>query len=634
MSQDLPILPAARIAALGSLPARAREDADMWHRAFTGMSGHVPQELARIAREFAVSERTVRRKHAAWLAAGGDRLALVNGSLVGKAHRRITPEFIEWWKALCESYQRGSKAAYREFVRRWRRGDLIPGLDPDLPRHEVPAGCSANNLYRYAPSPYELAAARRGLGVARAAHGPKVFSTRVGLWAGSHYLFDDLWHDNFVAYSGQAVRVLEFDALDLYSACKFAWGCKPRVEVEGGRMQGLSERQMRMLLAAVLWSHGYSARGTELLVELGTAAIREDMEALLHDRTGGLITVRRGAITGREQAVVAEWLGQGKGNPRHKSPLESLRNLIHNELAALPAQTGLDPEHRPEHTAGLLDYHKALTRAAASLSNDRLSLLRLPLLDYHSQFLPVLDAVYAAINSRVEHDLEGWVEAGHVVLEYRILPDSPDWISPQRLLTLGPEQQALVTQMARTDARCVRQRKLSPHEVWQRGRGDLTKVPAFVVAEILGPDLAKEVPVRGGYFEFQDSEVAPYPLRYEARVREPEGAEYELGADTYCVFANPFNLDELFVHDARGRHLGIARRDTRVSRHDLEAIKARHARVRERERDLLAAQRARNIDRSRANVDMRDHNARVLSGEIQEAADLGDAVDRALRDNY
>jgi hypothetical protein len=611
-------------------------DAENWHRAFAALGRDrllgADEELAR---SLATTTRTVRRRFAQWLAGGKDPLAVANRSL-SPTRAEVLPEaFVEWWRALVESHHRSTRAAYRDFGRRWRRGDDIPGLDPQAPRHELPKGCSLGNLYRFQPGKFELVAARRGLGAAKAEAGPKVFTTRADLWPGSHYLFDDMWHDNFVVHAGQLVRVLEFDALDLYSANKFAWGCQPRLRSEEGTMGNLKESQMRFLLALILWRDGYSPRGTELVVEHGTAAIRDALEALLHDRTGGLVRVRRSGFTGREQALVGDWQGDGGGNPRHKAALESLRSLIHAELGAIPAQTGKDRDHRPEGTAGVLRYSSKLLSVAATLPAHRLELLKFPLLEYHGQFMPLLGDVYRAINSRTDHELEGWAEAGHMVIEYRLLADSPDWIGPQRLLGMGPMEQAFLVERAKVDARCLRQRRLSPEEAWRRRRQtDLVRIPDFVVSEILGPDMAREVSVRGSYIEFQDQDLAPAELRYESRIRDPEGKERELPQDTYLAFVNPFCLDQLFIQDARGRHLGIARRDVRVSRMDDRALHSRLARVKEREKDLLTPQRARQVQKSRDAVELREHNAAVIQGQKDEVTDLEASADRALRDLY
>jgi hypothetical protein len=57
--------------------------------------------------------------------------------------------------------------------------------------------------------------------------------------------------------------------------------------------------------------------------------------------------MRESGITGERAGASCGRRGEGKGNPRFKAALESIRNLKHNELAALPGQTGMDRDDRP-----------------------------------------------------------------------------------------------------------------------------------------------------------------------------------------------------------------------------------------------------------------------------------------------
>lgn len=610
---------------LATIPQVVRQECDLWHRAFVGLGEDgatgITAGLRVVAKQFGVSFATARRKYSAWQHANGDRLALVNRS---KARRSSAPgvegreEFREWYVALAERNQRASKPAHREFCRRWLSGEEIPGLDNSLPRHRLPEGCSYENLQRLMKDRLALTAMRRGLGFALGKHGPQVFSTRVGMRVGQCYMFDDLWHDNFVVYKGQIVRVLEFDALDVASGCKVSWGTKPRIQRADGTQEGLPERFMRMLLASVLFNEGYSPEGCTLLAEHGTAAIRERLEALLHDRTGGVIRVQRSGMTGEQQAFLGLGKGQGKGNPRFKASLESLRSLMHNELAALPGQTGLGRDERPEYTHGILCETEDLVKAVQVLAKERPAVaewIRLPMLQYHAHFLPLLAAIYERINRRTWHRLEGWTECGHVAIEYRLSPESGEWFGQEGLLAMPRENQSLVT----SSPTLIRERQLSPWEVWRAGRPGLARIPAWVVAEILGDDFAAERKCEDGYFEFQDQELSPEVLRYEGRISMEQGAgsEEELKADTYKVFVNPFDLDQLFVHDARGRYLGAARRVKRVMRGDVEGLNAEFGRRNQRLAELLQPLRARHATVTREAAERAAHNADVLAGAME-----------------
>lgn len=607
--------PQPNIATLAVLPIASRQSLDNWRAELASVTEPVTQNLRLVAKRLGVSYRTARRKYDEFRRQRVE--ALIDGRTLPRPRAELDPDFVGWWRALAESNQRKTRPAYREFIRSWHRGDLIPGLDPDQPRHIVPRGCSYGNLARLANDGFALKVMRVGTAAA-AKHAPKIFSTRAELWPASHYMFDDLWHDNFVVFRGQVVRVLEFDALDVFSACKISWGTKPRIRREDGTMDGLKESFMRMLLASVLWHEGFSPRGTELLAEHGTAAIREDVERLLHDRTGGLITVRRSGIQGKEQSVAGMFQGRGGGNPRFKASLESLRNLIHNELAMLPGQTGKDVEHRPEQLHGTLDHTTDLLKAFAVLARerpDRAALLKLPLLEYHSQFLPVLVDIYDRINRRDWHTLEGWSACGHICLEYRLAPDTAQWLSHQDYLALPDPTRNMLLDTARQDPHYLRQRQLSPREVWQRGRADLQRIPAFVVSDILGPDLARERACRDSYFTFTDAELSPEPLIYESRIETIDGHQVELKPDTYLTWVNPFDLSQMFVGDARGRTLGVSLRVQRCSPANQESLHHAFGRRNHRLAEQLQPIRERHAQITREATARDAHNARVLAGE-------------------
>lgn len=622
------------IAEFSHLPDDVREEVRYLHEQFMLVARPYRRALQLLARETGKSFHTLWRKFFVWKRADRDWRALVNRAKAPARDDGLSREFIEWFIALAENNQRKTRPAHRVFARRWKNGEHIPGLDNSLPRHCLPPGCTYTNLQRHvARQKFGLTAMRRGLGAARQL-GPLTFTTRAELWVGSHYYIDDVWHDHFVIWRGQLVRVLELGVLDGFSAARFCWGTKPRFTRADGTADNFKERTARMICASVLWNHGYSPRGTAWFAEHGTAALSEHCKRVMHDATGGLITVKEPGITGRLQAILGLGRGAGGGNPRFKSPLESLHNLIHNELAALPAQTGRDVEHRPEFTHGQLTEEGALLKAARWLARtrpDRLELLRFRLLQYHAQFLPLLGAVYEAINRRGEdpdvfdHELEGWHAAGHARAEFRLSLESGDWLSSDKLNTLPEAAREAFLSLAASHKGYTRERNLSPAEVWRGGTSELRRLPGVVIAEMLGEDFAREEKCERGYFEFKDDELDPETLRYESRVRTPSGTQAELPADTYKLYLNPFSLGEVFVHDARGRFLGVARRDLRPSRADVQAIERKFGRVAERLNDLLLPIKQRHAAETRAETERAKNNADVLADDVRSAEDKGRA---------
>jgi hypothetical protein len=625
------------VAFLGQLPITVRQEATAWAEALRAVAKPIQKSLERIAARFGCDYVTARRKYDAFRKSGYNVRVLVNCSKAGITKERLHsdpgtasgtkhPDFVSYIKRLAESYQRNTAAAHRAFCKAWKEGNEIPGLDNALPRHELPPGCGYDNVMRIIRDAFALEATRKGLGSAVAKYGPQVFTTRANLWYGSHYMIDDLWHDNFVIFgsekSSQIVRVLELDCLEVFSGALPAWGCKPRIRREDGTMDNLKEKYARLIVANILFTEGYSPRGTEFIAEHGTAAISAHVEGVMRKYGGMLpgtdkpvVSVRRSGITGEEQAVIG-WWGKGKGNPRVKAALESIRNLKHNELAFLPGQTGKDVDSRPEYTHGQLVEDSEIIKAMAVLAQKnplRARQMKFNLLNYHSHFLPLLTDIYREINGRDWHRLEGWHAAGNMVVEYRMAPDASHWLSDADFSKLPAVSKQLLLQTASEDKRYVQTRRLSPTEVRQRDRSSLIKFPAFAIAELLGPDFAREVEVKGAYFRpFSDEELSPEPLRYESVVTDGEGREVQLKDDTYLNFINPFDLSVVFVHDAARRYLGFARRAERADMADVEQIKAAHGRRSHRIAELKKPILQRHAETVKAQTKLMEHNARVL----------------------
>jgi hypothetical protein len=623
---------------LGTLPPEVRKEAEAWRDALLAVTKPVQKSLERIALMLGVSPKTARRKYDDFRHSGFDIRVLVNRAKVPEVESAITPDFVEWMKAVVEKEHRKTSPALRKFKKMWRAGATIPGMDNALPRHQLPAGFSDDNIRRKIADKFAETAMRRGLGIALAKYGPQILTCRSKLWYGSHLMIDDMWHDNFVVFgrnsNAQIIRALELDALDVFAGYLETFGCKPRFRRPDGTFDNLKESYARLVVASVFFNRGYSPRGSWVLAEHGTAAISEAVARILFDRSGGLIRLRESGITGEEQAIIG-WRGQGKGNPRFKAALESIRNLKHNELGSLPAQTGKDRDSRPEYTHGELVQASEELKVLAALAiknPQRAAAMRLKLLDYHAHFLPLLMDVYAELNHRDWHDLQGWEAAGNVAIEYRTTPSAAHWLTDGEFSALPEVSQQLLLQAAQADKRFIRRRNLSPAEVARRDRDQLVKIPPFVVCEILGDDCAREdMKVQGAYFnEFSDQELSPEPLLFESVITTPEGRVEQLPDGKYTAFVNPFDLDQLFVCDARKRCLGIAPRVQRIDRADDEALKRafgqREHRIAELKKPLLA----RHAESVREEMSRLEHNANLMdAGQIEERTKT-----RAARDAF
>lgn len=560
---------------LSAIPEAARVEAFRWKQILDPLlvvERHIARAIHEHAQRLNVPEPTLRTKFYAFKKSG--LAGLIDRRICGpqawQTTRRtgLAPADRELVKRYCENSARGNKVAIRLLLEDWRKGKVTTAAPLDV-ETGYPVGWSERNLLRFAPTKFELKAARIGRSAA-ASERQLVYTTRADLWVGSHYLFDDIWHDHECNDLDRAKRgrPLEFHALDLYSADKFAWGMMLRAENDLGRMEQLKEADMRFLLAYVLGNFGYSPRGTTLVVEHGTAAVRTELEELLLRETGGLVRVSRSGMEGAA-AAAHQYAGRSKGNFRFKAALESLGNLIHNEMGFLPGQTGKDRQHAPEQQHGLQKYNDALLVAISQLPIERIEMLQWPLLTM-PQFQAIAREIYERINARTEHRLEGW--------DMNYVP------------------------CRRTGG----MRRMAPVEVFNRGRADLQPLAPEVVAMILGLDCAEERTVRRGMVEIKGSEVTGNVLRFSAQ-HLAEGEKYQ-------AVLNPYRPDALWMFDAKGRYVGSCPRIHTPSRADVEAVQRSCGAVAKIEADALAPLRARHLQQAREKAAMHRNNAAVLSG--------------------
>jgi hypothetical protein len=673
-------VPAAALADLARLPDPVRRETQLTllllrqvHYAKSkSAEAHSIAALYKQRRGF--SAESLLRKYYAYTNSDGDWKSILDKAKCGPAfwntdeQAGLPAAFIEFWKSLCERNQRKTAPARRELIRIWQTGKgtdpatgaakyykTFPGY-PDWtpnPVHlvnpvEIPAGWSQANLNRHAPSKFELAVARRGRDAA-SAHRRKVFTTRVGLHVGQFYLFDDLEYDMLVNFPGNriATRPLGLVALDLASACAIGLGFKPTIlDLEGAKRK-LKERDMLWLLIDTLCNKGYRVGrvaprapsdvfdGTTLIAEHGTAAIPQAIETALDTVSEGHIRVQRSGLSNEHMAGLFE--GQSKGNPRFKAALESLFNLLHNEQAMLPAQTGLNRDHCPTQLAGLQRYNNQLLKLAERLPEHRRDLLKFPVMTY-AQFVEVTLDIFAQINNRTDHELEGWKNNIEQEFFLQIGHDSHDSnpvnlvhpvqkFSQSQWLSLPAHQRAALKPMINATAR-----QLSPQEVWNRSAHQLQKLPEHAIPILLGPNFGEERTVKNGYITIEDQEISPEPLRFPAALSQSSISNHQSSiineGSKFLVYLNPHNPNRLILTDAKGRYLGGLDRQETPNRADVEAVHRQLAAAKREEAARLAPVVTRALPLAEAKRDLHRHNLSVINGqpvtpdEIQSAARL------------
>jgi hypothetical protein len=653
-------IPTSDAAEYAGLPLEVRNNVRRWLRILTpvfnppqGCRCKIGDALRRVARDMDVSDATARRLYDIYRQGGykgapnkkghgkrtwfdaGDWRVFINRSVAPQECKGVPPEIIECFRGYCESDQRKNRSAWRRMIRDWRAGKLPhlpwPEVDPVV---DYPIGCSYRNLVKHAPTRYELTAARIGRTAADAER-PLVYTTRKGLWVGSHIMFDDMWHDFFVNTFAekQAGRPLELFSHDLFSARKIRWGVRVRTRKADGSMSGLEERMTRYVLAATLFLDGYSPRGTIMVVEHGTAAFNDRVREALaqhceRDAAGSpLITVSDSGMKGAA-AHAGQYPGLSRGNFRHKASLESSNNLTHNEFAHLPAQTGMDLAHRPEGLEAQLKHNQMLLWAREQLRPATAAKLEFDLLELN-EFMHIAGELYTNIEQYTDHELSDWIDCGHVVNEMLI---GKHWVDRGALLSMTDAQRQVVHMLIESGEILTRPRKMSRREVWDMGAADLIKFPAWGVCDILGPDLAVERKVVKNQFEFQDAEVGPGMHRYSGMATDADGHPVALrDGETYQAFVNPFAPDTLFVCNARGGYIGQCRRINAPCRADVEAVQRACGAAAKREGELLAPVRARHLAEAREMARRASSNADALGESQDPDGDEAAAVGAAIR---
>lgn len=591
--------------------------------------------LQRQAFELGVTYQTLRRHYYTLKNSGGDWTALIDKRKVPAVRsaqsRARQPHFAAELCRIVEKHQRKNQPAFRELRRRWQARKLpIPGYEDWQGWPQIPAGWTDANLGRIVKehtNKARLQSIRVGTSSKTNPFLPTVLTTRVGLWPGAIIQLDDVWHRNLVTHGKkrEAVAVLELGSLDLFSANRFHFGAKPKRRKDDGKWETIGGADMRLFLAGMFHRVGYSPRGTMLMSEHNTAKVSEDIARSLYDATGGLIRVDYQPIEGKQAALCGLWNGTEGGNFRAKACLESTHNLIHNDLAALPMQTGHHSHglQGPVETDRITSYIKRIMADVLAKVPHRADLLRLPTWDFHTQFYPFLVDYYQfGLNSRTDHDLEGWELLGHTINEYTTIPGSGQFFDEDTFLKLPMPSQIAIREAAQQNpAAWSRRRKLSPSEVWDR-REKFLPIPPSVLCDILGQDLAREVTSRRGFLEFSDNEISADPLIYQARFCSGprHGREIPHG-EKVSMFVMPFDDATAILVDAKGRFLGEVPLYKRVLPIDPAAFETSapfEARPEIRSAALTAA--AGEKHRRIANI---LHPSRILHAhEVQGARDL------------
>lgn len=577
----------AALNCLETLPAKAR---------ITGPGGI----LAALARALSCSMQTARRLYYAYQKRQDWRV-FVDGRTTPAAQLETgganSPRFIAWVAKMFETNQRSIAAAVADIHRIFLTGAaVVPGFETWTPG-TIPPGCSETAL-RNKINRAELANIRLGLTKSQPRQ-LSVMLTRANLLPGQVYEFDDVWHDHLVLAGTQLVRVLEFGAVDVASGCRVHWGHIPATITEtadGKKRDGLRQAHFILFIAYMLRYVGYHKDGVRLVMEHGTATLPTPVRELLEAAIPGL-TIVMGGMHDQEQKLLQGYAGSRHGNPRTKTHIESQHNGIHNFLGYLTGQVGMDRQHHPEATYGMIKAQEQVekwrerllqagrTDLAGALQNHFLTM---------PQFSELLITAYTLFNARTDHSLEGWER--NTQLEYQVAPGI--W-QPASLLTNNGANPLppLIAAAAQANPALVRETKLSPRDVWERGAANLTRIDLPLYVQLLrmaGGNFDRKTKVRGALITLQNRYISPAPIHYQAACITPAGRRILLGeGEEVRVVLNPYAPEALVLLDERGGILGECPQAVRADLGNMEAVYEQIGRTHAENVARQTAQRAR-----------------------------------------
>jgi len=542
---------------------------------------------------------------------------------------KLSDAFVDHWHQRVTDFRGKARAAHRSIKREWDRGIIPPGFEGTPWTPDMPAGTSYTNLMKsieYRPTKLMVKVARNGVRSADAFL-PSVFTTRVGLAFGSRFVFDDMWHDHKVLVPGQTGlrRLLEFHCVEMLSGCQVARGMKPEIlNDRSGKFERLKEKELLFLLAHVLGNLGYNSECCWLMMEHGTASISERVSKILHDASGGALEVKRGTI-GDGALAPGLYGGASRGNFKFKAGLESLGNLVHNEMSdrrLMPAQTGSN-----SRTDAVDDLHgrdkssAALIAAAATLPPELREMLRMPATPLW-QGIEIADRIQEEMNRRHDHELEGWDALGFRSALYRLHPDQP-WQPQTQIAEMPPALRAPLESALETDHRLTKSERMSPRQVFDARRSQLTKLPAHVIPMLVGMDHAVERKIgHDGEFHFSDMEVGPGDHHYEGLCYATDGAPCRLPAGSkFATFVSMIDRQKMHLCDAKGAYVGWVNRRLVPTHGEAHGMARAYGQTMKTTNELLGPSIRAGRAQMRRDAEQAEHNAAVM-----KTAHAGDFV--------
>lgn len=527
-------------------------------------------------------------------------------------HQRgnLSPEFIRYWQALAEEYQRAAKPAYRELLRRWRRGDEIDGMGnwrrwwqtkfegrplPAQCPEDLPAGWSYDNLLENMPAKVETIIVRDGMFAAHAGLS-QLLRDRNQLRPYELLTFDDAQLDFRVMADGRVRKLRGVFCLDVGDAYLMAHYTKPCLAKEDGGEEGLMRAEVRQLLFYLLRDHGIPRDyPLNLLVESGSASISKEDAAWLHAMSEGRIIVHRTSVTERTAFLGA--YAERYGQPWHKGWIEAFFNLLHNECSGIAGQFG---RNQLEGKAGDFEKRKTaaleLYQAAQCLPDFYREQLATPFptLARANDFL--LDVI-TRINARRDHRLQGF----EPIAQWR-LREGEAWRAWAEMKGLP---------LAVQDAVQTREVMESPFERRARRWAGLVRDPLSELSLLPLLNAKRSITL-----------AKPFEVRLQIAGRthvfkktDPALAKEGL---SFTVLFDEDRPDCIHLQDTAGRHVATLPRVDGFNPLDRDAFKEAMKETSAANRVLLENIQQRTTGRTQARLAAEEHNRNVLESAAAE----------------
>ena len=496
----------------------------------------------------------------------------------------LNTEFIEHWHMRVLSARRGKvKSAWRDLLLDLARGETIPGYgtwrdiyfkehgyrpsnDEPCPYSVLnpPVGWSLRNLSGLKPDKFARRAAQIGMGQAKIDFLPTVRLTRVGLKPCQVVEIDDMWYEHYVVFGGneKPQKVVEFAIYDRLTGYVICHLTKPVVKGWDDETRKTLKSAWVNYLYQYLFCVVGLPRDVRVIIkgEHGTASLDKQTAAVLAN-----INATRGEdeqIEFRAGSIITEPLAKGlpgakpHGNPRNKGSMEGLHGTLKNIVDALCfGNIGGGRDKQPEETEAMRAEDTALMKIAETLPVAAGANLRYNFPTW-KQFMRVIDRAYEILNTREDHQLEGWEECGFMVGELK-LACVDFWKSMPRLDSQPEEKQMAIRRLVASGAAEYRERRMSPAEAWDAATkaAKLERVSPAFAPMILGRELAHAGTVGDKLtVTVRDAETGE---RYTV-VAIIDGKPLPRGAKVQ-VWVNPMDCGKAYVADLQGRFIGVAK---------------------------------------------------------------------------